>query len=409
MTMIAGKFGAGLLKFLQLLRTGFCEHRGIERAATLTYTTLLSLVPLMTVALAVLAAFPVAERMSEVVQDFVFNNFVPASGEQVQIYLNRFVSNAARLTGTSFVVLILVAFLMMRNIDLALNAIWETHAKRRPLMQFLTYWALLSLGPILVVSSFAATSYLISLPLLVEADQTLGIGDHLIAVAPVATSALAFTLMYLVIPNRRVPVLDALAGGLLAALLFEVAKRAFAVYVTSFPSYEAIYGALAVIPIFLVWLYLTWIIFLLGAEFTHSLELFRHSGTAENRVRAGLPQLLQLLSIFHCAQQAGGDVAPDKIVQSGTTGIGRLSMEKLIGMLDKAKLITRTERRTWVLQQDLRQRTLYDLMKKTDMPLPATDETFHDEAIGARVTPLIQTAREGVREALDTSLDDLIG
>ncbi|HBH36332.1 MAG TPA: virulence factor BrkB family protein, partial [Gammaproteobacteria bacterium] len=299
--------------FITLLYSRFCLHNGLQNAASLTYTTLLSLVPLTTVVVAILTAFPVADQMAEMTQDFIFNNFVPASGAQVQQYLLEFSGKASRLTGIGFIALIIVALLMMRNIDQALNTIWEVPLQRTLAKQFLIYWALLSLGPLLLTLSLAVTSYIISMPLIVEAEQTLGIGRRLIGYTPLAASMLAFFLMYLVIPNRRVPLLHAFSGGLLAALLFELAKHAFAFYVTTFTSYQAIYGTLAVIPIFLVWVYLSWVIFLLGAEFTCSLQIFgsSHEGAADDG--AQLEQTLQLLAQLHGAHQRGEQLSGDEL------------------------------------------------------------------------------------------------
>jgi membrane protein len=200
----------------------------------------------MTVVFAILSAFPVADRMGEAMRDFVFQNFVPASGVIVQEYLEEFTSKASRLSGASFVLLVLVALMMMTNIERALNRIWDTRRKRAPVSRFLVYWAMLSFGPALLAVSLAATSYLVSLPFIQEAEQSYGLGKRLLFMMPVLASWAAFTLMYVILPNHRTPMRYALIGGLVGALLFAVANRAFGWFVTSFANYEAIYGALAV-------------------------------------------------------------------------------------------------------------------------------------------------------------------
>ncbi len=213
------------------------RHEAPQNAAALTYTTLLSLVPLMTVMLAVLSAFPVADRVNEIIQDFVFKNFVPTSGELLQQYLLEFSAKASSLTGTGAVFLVIVALMMMATIDRALNVIWEVQAKRSFASKFLIYWAVLSFGPVLIGASVLVTSYLVSLPILSEAASS-GMGRSLLGLTPVSASALAFTMMYAVVPNRRVRMGHALIGGIFAAVLFEMAKRGFAFYITQFPTYR---------------------------------------------------------------------------------------------------------------------------------------------------------------------------
>ena len=146
-----------LYGFLVLVAERFRRHEGAQNAAALTYTTLLSLVPLMAVSLAVFSAFPVADRVYDTIQMFLFRNFVPASGEVLQLYLSQFIAKASHLTGAGAAFLVIVALLMMANIDRALNAIWEVRERRRFAIKFLIYWAVLSLGPVLIGASVLVT------------------------------------------------------------------------------------------------------------------------------------------------------------------------------------------------------------------------------------------------------------
>ncbi|MEE4659795.1 MAG: YihY family inner membrane protein, partial [Halieaceae bacterium] len=208
--------GAGLHRlraFLRLLAEQFLHHQGPQNAAALTFATLLSLVPLMAVSLAVFYAFPIADRVQETIQDFLFENFVPTSGEVLQEHLQAFSDKASRLTGLGFFFLVLVALLMMGNIDRVLNTIWEVRRTRSAMSKFLIYWSVLTLGPVLIGASVVATSYLITLPFLSDAAAS-GVGRRLLGLAPVVSSLLAFALMYAVIPNVRVRIRHALAGGL---------------------------------------------------------------------------------------------------------------------------------------------------------------------------------------------------
>ncbi len=357
--------------FLKLLGTRFIQDQGLPSAAALTYTTLLSLVPLMTVSLAVFSAFPISERVAEQVQDFVFANFIPASGEVLQQYFQQFSSKASQLTGAGFAFLIVVALMLMANIDRAFNTIWRVKAKRNPLSMFIVYWAVLSLGPLLIGVSMAVTSYLVSMPLFSAAAETFGIGRRLLGLAPLLASAVAFTLMYAVVPNRRVPIRHALSGGVLAAVLFELAKRGFAFYLTSFPAYETIYGALVAIPIFLVWVYLSWLVTLLGAEFTCCLGIHgdEWSIAKSGEKRAGFVQAFRLLRRLWQAQHLGEGMSA-KVLSRELEGISVEHVESLLQDLHKARLVLKTQGGDWALARDLSEVNLFELYRAGSFSFP---------------------------------------
>jgi len=228
----------------------------------------------MAVVLSVLSAFPAFHQLNDKIQDFIFLNFVPASGEVIRNYLQQFVDQASDLSGFGIIFLILTALFLMNTIDAALNHIWRAHRDRRLATKFLIYWSVLTLGPILLAVSIAITSYLVSLPFFVENVMLGSMKPTLLTWMPLMATTLALTMVYVIVPNLNVPFYVGLIGGVLAALLFEVAKKGFTVYVTSVPTYSTLYGALAVIPIFLVWVYMSWTIVLLGAEISCSLATF---------------------------------------------------------------------------------------------------------------------------------------
>lgn len=358
-------------RFIKLLSARFIEDQGLPSAASLTYTTLLSLVPLMTVTLAVFSAFPVSGRVAEQIEDFVFANFIPASGEVLQEYFQQFSRRASQLTGAGFAFLVVVALMLMANIDSAFNTIWRVKTKRSPMSLFVVYWSILSLGPLLIGVSMAVTSYLVSLPLLSDAAETLGIGGVLLGLMPLLASAVAFTLLYAVVPNRSVPIRHAVAGGVLAALLFELAKRGFAFYLTQFPTYEAIYGALAAIPIFLVWVYLSWLVTLLGAEFSCCLGIYRDEWllAESGGRRAGFIQAYRLLYRLWQAQHAG-EYLTNKLLSRELEGVSEEYLELLLDDLSRAHLVVRTEAGGWVLARDMSEVDLFDLYRAGSFPIP---------------------------------------
>ncbi|GLR08902.1 hypothetical protein COO59_15370 [Mixta theicola] len=251
------------------------EHDGMTtEAGNLAFVSLLALVPLVAVVFSLFAAFPVFSEISVQLKHFIFNNFVPAAGNVVQDYLDRFVANVNKMTIVGAVGLIVTSLLLMHSIDSALNAIWRSQKKRPLVYSFAVYWMILTLGPLLAGASLAISTWLLSLRWVAVSGMT-GLIDQALRIFPLLLSWLAFWLLYSLVPTTRVPQRDALIGALVAGLLFELGKKAFALYITTFPSYQLIYGVLAVIPILFLWVYWTWCIVLLGAEITVTLGEYR--------------------------------------------------------------------------------------------------------------------------------------
>src|SRR5690606_29793017 len=279
----------------------FVENRGAGNAAALTYTTLFAVVPMMTVTFAMLSAIPAFQGVGEDIQGFIFRNFVPSTGETVQEYLREFTTQARQLTWFGVGLLAVTAFLMLVTIEKTFNTIWRVRQPRRGVSSFLLYWAILSLGPLLLGAGFAVSTYITSLSLISGPDALIG-AKTLLGFTPLLSSIAAFTLIYAAVPNARVPVRHALAGGVFTALLFEAAKALFGLYVSLFPGYQLIYGAFATVPLFLLWIYLSWVIVLFGAELVCNLS------TPWHWRRRALPRLLVLLGIlrvFHDRQMRG--------------------------------------------------------------------------------------------------------
>ncbi len=362
--------GRRIIRFGRLLVSRFIEDQGPANAASLTFTTLLSVVPLMTVSLAIFSAFPISGRVAELIQGFVFENFMPTSGEILQEHLQQFSAKASQLTGAGFAFLVVVALLLMANIDRALNTIWRVQGKRSAISKFIVYWAVLSLGPLLIGASVVVTSYLVSIPIISGAADSIGVTRGLLGFAPLIASAVAFTLLYAVVPNCSVSIRHAMAGGLLAALLFELAKRGFAFYLTSFPTYEAIYGALAAIPIFLVWIYLSWLVTLLGAEFACCLGIFRDEVfTEDDGGRNDLLLAFRLLGSLRRAQLSGKTLSTQALVGQ-IDGVSEEHIERLLLELQQGNIILRTEWQEWGLARALSEVPLHELYQLRPFLLP---------------------------------------
>ena len=260
-------FIATVLNFIERIKS----ERIHITAGYLAYVSLMSLVPLLVVMFSVMTAFPLFSDVREGMESFVYHNFLPTSGNLIREHLTGFVNNASQMSVVALSFLFLFALLLMSAIDKSLNHIWQVKEKRRLMTSFSMYWLVLTLGPILVSMSIALSSYILSL-MSVDSVEDAGVGRALLFVLPFIVSVFAFYFLYMAVPNKRVSIKYAFIGACFSAFLFEVAKKAFAFYVLQLPSYQAIYGALATIPILFLWVYLSWGIVLLGAVLTVSMQ-----------------------------------------------------------------------------------------------------------------------------------------
>lgn len=239
-------------------------------AGHLAYVTLLSLVPFIMVTFTIMSAFPAFASVRGKLEYFIFNNFVHTASDTVHEYMSDFVGNASEMGAIGILSLLVVALMLISNVDKTLNRIWRTQSDRPIVYTFAIYWMVITLGPLLIGSSVIISSYLAGLAAFAE-EYTPGLGTFLLTLVPSFAAMLAFFILYMIVPNRRVFARHAISGAILATVAFELTKSGFALYITNFPSYELIYGALAVVPILFLWVYISWILVLLGAEFTCSL------------------------------------------------------------------------------------------------------------------------------------------
>jgi membrane protein len=235
----------------------------------------------MVVMLSIMTAFPIFSDIKEVVEGVIYNNFVPTSGDVVQHHLTGFVDNASSMSAIAVSFLFLFALLLISAIDKTFNRIWKVNKPRRIVTSFSMYWMVLTLGPILAGGSIVVTSYIASLVSFGDYD-VYGVANIFLRLLPLLASAGGFLVLYMIVPNKMVVFKYALTGAVTAAILFEIAKKGFAFYVTQLPSYQAIYGALGTIPILFLWVYLSWLVTLIGAVLTVALQDFSDEQVAEN-------------------------------------------------------------------------------------------------------------------------------
>lgn len=286
-------------RFLRYVTVRLQEDRCTQMAASLTFTTLLSVVPLVTIALTLISAFPVFNEYSAHIKEFILSNMLPETGgKMISRYMEQFAESASRLTAVGLVFLAFTAMLMMLTIDNAFNMIWRVSRPRSLLQRVLVYWAVLTLAPLLVGGSLSLTSWLAGLSA-GYVKQMPAVSLDVLKLLPVVMTTAAFTLLFRVVPNRYVPMRHAIIGGLIAAVAFETMNYAFAFYISHFPTYKLVYGAFASVPIFLLWIYFSWITVLFGAITTASLSHWRSTHSLRLDQAAKLYFAVSILKLMH--------------------------------------------------------------------------------------------------------------
>jgi membrane protein len=312
---------------------------------------LFALVPLTTAVFGVIAAFPVFKDWTDRITDFVFVNFVPAAGPVVRGYLEQFAANASKLTSAGVIALIVSALLMMSSVEDTYNRIWRAPYRRRRWARFVAYWTVLTLGPILVAASLGLSSALLSWSWLRESAGAATLMTKLWALLPATVTWVALCLSFLVMPNCPVRFRHAAIGAGLATVLFEGAKVAFARFLAQ-ANFTEVYGALAVVPIFLVWIYVSWSVVLLGASLAASLSAYRFLPQAL-RVPPGLEfaALLRVLRAIALGTRVGAAPTRAELAEADP-GLTDAQLDRFLDELYRAGLIVRGEAGQWLTQRD---------------------------------------------------------
>ncbi|MFN2644941.1 MAG: YihY family inner membrane protein [Burkholderiales bacterium] len=374
-------------EFTVALVTRFREERATQTAGSLTYTSLLSLVPLFTVALAITTAFPVFDEWIGSLQLFILENVLPDTPavDTLIDQINSFTHNAARLTAIGIAGFVVTSVMLMLTVDNALNRIFRVQ-RRRPLVQnIFVYWGVITLGPLFIGGSLSSTYFALR-----RAAGTLPLGfisDALFGLVPFVLTCAALALLYGIVPARRVEWRHALLGGLLAGIGFEIAKRGFAIYLTRVPTYTLIYGAFATIPIFLIWLYLSWLVVLTGAIVTAMLPMW---STKPERHRVPGEQLADALGVLGAlarAHRAGRVVALNRLAREQ-----RILPDRCERILERAAAlgwVARTERDGYVLARDATEIQVSDVYRAF---------VFDADAVGVPQTHLGLSLRDFVQQ-----------
>lgn len=387
--------------FARQIVAQFGAHGLLNSAASLTYTTLFAVVPLMTVSYAILSMFPDFSTMGKQIQAFVFENFVPESSAIVQERLEDFSHQARDLTIAGFAFLLVTAFMMLVTMEQAFNEIWQVAEPRRGMQRFLVYWGVLTCGPPLVVAGLLVSSYLISQPLISNPDTVIA-RQAVLGWLPVLFSSIGFTVLFFGVPNCRVRFRDALAGGVLTTLFFEAAKRLFTTIVAN-SNMQLVYGTFAAVPLFLTWLYLVWVLILSGAIVVRTLGIER-----DDAVSDGAPMLVQcirLLAFLRRAHLRGQAVTRtdlnDAVKLSGT------ERDEVLAVLGEFKLVTSGSGNQLLLSRDLRGISLLELYRRLPSGLDP-EKLANVRDMPRLIEPLLDHARYGAAH-LDIDLDSILG
>lgn len=334
-----------------------------QAAAALTYMSLFAVVPLLTVMYSMFSLVPAFSGLGDELNDLIFENLVPASGIQVQQYLREFTSQARTLSALGATVLLATSYLMLTNIEKTFNHIWGATASRKGLSSFMVYWGILSLGPLLLGGALIMRTYLLTLQVFLEDSDATGVLAWVFSWVPLLLLVMAFTLLFYAVPNCKVSFRHALIGGLVTTVLFEVAQDLFTLVVGN-ASYHTVYGAFAILPVFLLWVYVCWVIILGGAELVRALETFR------SQVRGvsypGLTAVMMVLYECWRRQKLGHSVSDRDMLRQGLSAD---DWRPLRDRLLKQRLLVETAQGRYVEMRDLSDLTLSDLRRLCSDPV----------------------------------------
>jgi membrane protein len=391
-------------RLIALARRRFAVDNCGARAAALTFSSLLAVVPLLAVGFAAFAAFPVFDEAQRLAQSFMIENFVPHAGDVVRQQLDQFVSRTGQLTAVGVLFLAVTSVLLLSSVTATFNAIWQVAETRPYVTRLLVYWSVLTLTPLIFGTSLSVSSYLFTIAQASGVETYTGPLARLAGVFPPLLQIAGFWVIFSVIPNIRVRRSDALVGAITAAILFELLKKGFGLYVGNVPTYQTVYGALAVFPILLIWVYLAWTVVLAAAELAAALPQWR-AGTNDqltDNPRGGstLVSALRILeSLMEASKQGVGLQTID--MQAAAT----LTPDALSTLLETLKLhryVTRDENGEWRLARDLNSVSLAALHNDLSMCLlPNNPSDLGNVRWGTQYTALAA--------AVDSARNPLLG
>ena len=387
--------------FLRFLGRRALEDKIFEAAGSLSFTTVFALVPLSLVVFGVLAGFPVFSEWSDRLSSYVFSNFVPSAARSVESYLKQFSANAGQLTTAGVVALLVSLLVTLTGVEGAFNRIWRVKSARPKFSRFLVYWTVLTLGALMAVASLAVSAKFFAMSVFsTTAGHVLEMA--MLSLAPMAIELVAFATIYRVVPHRTIKWRHAVAGAALATVLFEAVKWAIGVYLGSFGAYSTIYGTLAFVPIFLMWIFLTWIAVLLGASLASSISAFRYQPAAM-RLPHGYEMygLLRMVARFNEARKTGGGLHSDEIQRLEPMLTDAL-VQQMLAQLCEINVVRRAEGGEWLLSRDLDELTMAELYEACHLRIPIAEAHLpcREDSLGHSAVAVMDELRIPLRDLL---------
>ena len=394
--------------FGRFLAKRFLADNLFGAAASLSYTTVFALVPLAMVVFGVLSAFPVFNEWKDQLSGYIFSNFVPTAASSLEKYIDRFTENAGHLTIAGVIALVISLLVTLTSVESTFNHIWRVSSSRPKLSRFLVYWTVLTLGALVAVASLALSARFFELPMFATAEGQV-LQAFALNVTPVFIEFLAITAIYRVVPHRTISLRYAVAGALLATVLLELVRWGLGIYLSSFDGYQKIYGALASVPIFLLWIYLGWVSILLGASFASSMAAFRYQ-PASMRLPLGYEvfALLRMLGRFDAARDEGRGLHSEEILQLEPMMTDSL-IQQILGQLAGINLLSRAETGEWLLARDLDDMTLAELYEACQLRIPVVEAHLpcQDDELGVAAKNALDELRVPLRVMLKRKVSDI--
>ncbi|MCF8999714.1 YhjD/YihY/BrkB family envelope integrity protein [Acinetobacter nectaris] len=394
-------------QFLLFVILRFESDRCRDKAASLTYTTLFAVVPMLTVFLVIISSIKALEPARQQLQELIYSNFLPRSSIAFDQTLNSFTEKSSNLTAIGILFLFITSVMMLNSIEDVFNRIWRIKDKRSGIIGFMRYWTIISLGPILLGSAFALSSAVASLNILhnnftgyhIDSTYFLGILSY-------ALTVLGFFFIYWTIPNREVPLRSAIVGAIFSGTIFQLLKTFFGYIMSNFTSYELVYGAFAAVPIFLLWIFLSWNIILLGVEVSFALTSF---STGKVQKRHPMVMMLDILELFY-KKQLTGDTVTEK---EGLKILGRGEVGRwptYIEILETQQIIRRTDTDEYVLARNLAHIDFWEFYTELPFNLPLKKDIGNvhpDDEWMNRLSPILIDTDEYLSAKLSIPLSSL--
>lgn len=361
-------------KFLMYLGKNFLADNCTQKSASLTYTSLLSIVPMLTLVVVILSSVPQFADAKESIQQMIYSNLLPSTSFQVSQYIHEFATKSSNLTIIGLVALFITTVMTLITIESTFNEIWKVEKKNTTVVSLLRYYAIITLAPLLLGTAFIVSSTVQSLSFLNQRIAGYAINWAVwVQIGSIAIMTFGFVLMYWFIPRCQVKFKYALIAGITTGIIFELLKQTFGFVVQNFTSYEKVYGAFAVLPIFLLWVYLSWNVVLLGVQISYCLTIFNSKEIAPRHPLFGIMEMLNLLYHEYKKGNAVSEIALQKV-------LGRHEIPhwySYIRFLEDNNLISMAENNEYILKRSLNNYTFWDFYQKLPYPLPHAQDLIN--------------------------------